>query len=154
MAKNTSKGKGKAPIHPLWGTDGQFLPVLPNPPGSPLPRALGTPTQPGNGSDGTPIHPGGLRMQDSSSSDQFYAKRLRTRADMVPEDGHNEIALAPPPQASQSALQRVPSVNLPTTEPHHAQGAPVTVKTVTNKDVAATQRSCDQPVIAETGGSF
>jgi hypothetical protein len=93
-------------------------------------------------------------MQDSSSSDQIYAKRLCTRADMVPEDSHDKIALMPPPQASQSTLQRVPSVNLLTTELHHAQGAPVTVETVTDKDVAATRRSCNQPVIAETGGSF
>jgi hypothetical protein len=154
MAKNTSKGKGKAPIHPLQGADGRFLPVLPNPPRLRPPRVLGTPTQPGDGGDGTPIHPGGLRMQDSSSSDQFYTKRLRTRADMVPKDSHDKIALAPLPQASQSALQRVPSVNLPTTEPHHAQGAPVTVETVTDKDVAAMQRSCNWPVITETGGSF
>jgi hypothetical protein len=154
MAKNTSKGKGKAPIRPLQGTDGRFLPVLPNPPRLPPPRVLGTPTQPGDGGDGTPIHPGGLRMQDSSSSDQFYAERLCTRADMVPENGHNEITLVPPPQVSQSALQRVPSVNLLTTELHHAQGAPVTVKMATNEDVAAMWRSCDWPVIAETGGSF
>jgi hypothetical protein len=72
---------------------------------------------------------------------------------MVLEDSRDEIALAPLPQVSQSALQRVPSVDLLTTEPHHAQGAPVTVET-TDKDVAAMRRSRDWPVIAETGSSF
>src|SRR5258707_1085911 len=35
MAKRTAKARGKRPARTLRGSDGRFLPVLPNPPGSP-----------------------------------------------------------------------------------------------------------------------
>ena len=143
MAKRTVKSKGKHPLRTLQGSDGRFLPVLPNPPGSPSCLALEPPSQHEQEVDRTPLHPGGLIYPRSSSSDRIYAVNLCREADAelvmgralvsLPRTSHPLIS---PPGHSSSAeilvtLQRY---------------APVTVESVPDEDIAARHQSHEELV--------
>ena len=76
MGKPSAKSKGKRPQRIPRGTDGRFLPNLLNPPGSPSQRVAEAPRLTENEDNGSPIPPGGFRIDETSSSDQIYAHRL------------------------------------------------------------------------------
>jgi hypothetical protein len=154
MAKRLGKSKGKRTLCAPRGSDGRFLPNLPDPPGTLPPLALEVPPQPEGDGNGTPQPPGGLRFGDSSSSNQFYAERLRTDAGPSTEGVRAEIKLAPTSQSSRPVPERSTDSEVPIVRLPNAHRAPVTVETVTDEDVVARRRPRGETAIMVIGGPF
>ena len=138
MANCSSKSKGKCPITALQGADGQFLPVLPNPPGSPSHLSLELLFQTEPEVSGTPVHPGGLVYHGSTSSNKIYTENFHPEAesDLVVGCAEGAPLHFTPPIGLPSS--RASSVRIPVTMLPHA---PVTVETITDKDLAVRHQS-------------
>ena len=148
MAKHSSKSKGKHPITALQGTDGWFLLVLPNPPGSPSHLALELPFQTEPEVSRTPVHPGGLVYHGSTLSDKIYTENLHPEAESDLVVGCAEGAplhFTPPIRlpSSRASSVRILVTMLPP--------VPVTVEIITDKDLAVRHRSYAELTSMESG---
>lgn len=148
MAKHTAKAKGKHSITTLQGEDGCFIPSLPHLPGSLSQSAPGLPPQPEQEVSGTPMHPGGLGYLDSSLSERFYTLNLCPEADLELDENCEKE----PPSRNSPPLRSPPrrslSIGIPVNLPCHA---PVTIETVTDKDITARCRSHTEITSPEVG---
>ena len=141
MGKPSAKSKGKRPQRIPRGPDGRFLPNLLNPPGSPSQRVPEVLTLTEHDDNGSPIPPGGFRIDETSSSDQFYAHRLRAEAEPAPVSDR-ETTRSPQPLVL--APQRSPTIEIPVTELPNMHRNRVTVESVTDEDIAARRRPRDE----------
>ncbi len=148
MAKRTAKARGKHPARTLQGSDGQFLPDLPNPPGSPSRSALEPQSQHDQEVARTPLHPGGLVYPSSSSSDRIYAVNLRLGGDAELVMGHGSASPLHTSLPLVSPLGRSSSAEIPVLLLPYA---PVTVESVPDEDDAARHWSHEELVSMEIG---